>query len=76
MEPGENPGRSGHCECGVFFMRALPSVIGDSREDEKRGDAESGYLLCEFASSRALYCFERRQNVFSFCRRFDVLTCA
>lgn len=41
MEPGENPGRTGHCECGAFFIKSL----AHSREDERRDDAESGYLL-------------------------------
>lgn len=44
MEPGENPGRIGHCECGALFMMSLASE--DAEKAKSRYDAESGYLLC------------------------------
>ena len=43
MEPGENPGRTGHCECGAFFINVIGII---TEKTKRRDDAKSGYLLC------------------------------
>lgn len=70
MEPGENPGRIGHCECEALFMMSLASK--DAEKAKSRDDAESGYLLCGLASERGLtnMFWNIRQNTNVFCADF------